>query len=74
MRELRNILKRTRNQPTVPEMMSTFHIITRRYPSILARAGATSVFEARIFDDLCYEARGAALSADLLKKSAAPDR
>jgi hypothetical protein len=74
MRELRNIFKRTRNQPTVPEMMSTFHTITRRYPSILARAGATSVFEARIFDDLCYEARGAALSADLLKKSAAPDR
>lgn len=68
MRELRNIFRRTRNQPTVPEMMSTFHTISRRSRSILAAAGATDLFEARIFEDLCYEARGAVESTILLKK------
>lgn len=68
MRELRNIFRRTRNQPTVPEMMSTFHTISRRSRSILTAAGATDLFEARVFEDLCYEARGAVESAILLKK------
>lgn len=68
MRELRNIFERSRNQPTVPEMMSTFHTISRRSRSILARTGATNLFEARVFQDLCYEARGAVLSAALLKR------
>jgi hypothetical protein len=68
MRELRNIFERTRNQPTVPEMMSTFHTISRRSRSILTRTGATNLFEARVFQDLCYEARGAVLSTALLKR------
>jgi hypothetical protein len=68
MRELRNIFERTRNQPTVREMMNTFHTISRRSRSILARTGATNLFEARVFQDLLYEARGAVLSADLLKR------
>ena len=59
----------TLNQPTVPEMMSTFQTISRRSVSILAAAEATDLFEARVFEDLCYEAAAAPVeSAALLKK------
>jgi hypothetical protein len=68
LRELRNIFRRTRNQPSVPEMMSTFQSISRKSTGILAAAGATSLFEARVFQDLCYEARVAVESSTLLKK------
>lgn len=68
LRELRNIFRRTRNQPTVPEMTSTYRAISRRSAGILAAAGATSLFEARAFQDLCYEARVAVESSALLKK------
>lgn len=57
LRELRNVFRRTRNQPTVPEMMKTFRTVSRRCAVILAAAGATSLFEARAFQDLCFEAR-----------------
>jgi hypothetical protein len=52
MRELSNVFRRPRNQPTVPEMMTTFNAIYRRVPKILAEAGTNSVFEARAFQDL----------------------
>jgi hypothetical protein len=67
LRELRNIFRRTHNQPTVPEMTSTYHAISRRPAGILAAAGATSLLEARAFQDLCYEARVAVESSTLLK-------
>jgi hypothetical protein len=68
LRELRNIFRRTRNQPSVPEMTSTYNAISRRSGAILAAAGATSLFEARSFQDLCYEARVAVESSTFLKK------
>jgi hypothetical protein len=68
LRELRNIFRRTRNQPSVPEMTSTYNAISRRSGAILAAAGATSLFEARAFQDLCYEARVAVESSTFLKK------
>lgn len=67
MRELSNVFRRPQNQPTVPEMMSTFNTISRRSSKILAEAGTTSLFEARAFQDLCYEAKVAAESLRLLK-------
>ena len=67
MRELSNVFRRPRNQPTVPEMMSTFNTISRRSSKILVEAGTTSLFEARAFQDLCYEAKVAAESLRLLK-------
>jgi hypothetical protein len=67
MRELSNVFRRSRNQPTVPEMMSTFTSISRRSAKILAEAGTTSLFEARAFQDLCYEAKVAADNLRLLK-------
>jgi hypothetical protein len=60
LRELSNVFRRPANQPTVPEMTKTFDAISRRLPTILSKAGATSAFEARAFQDLCYEARIAA--------------
>jgi hypothetical protein len=68
LRELRNIFRRTRTQPTVPEMTSTYYAISRRSAAILSAAGATSLFEARPFQDLCYEARVAVERSTLLKK------
>jgi hypothetical protein len=67
MRELSNVFRRPRHQPTVPEMMGTFNAISRRSAKILEEAGAASVFEARAFQDLCYEAKVAADSLNLLK-------
>jgi hypothetical protein len=57
MRELSNVFRRPGDQPTVPEMMSTFHTISRRSVKILAEAGTKNLFEARAFKDLCYEAK-----------------
>ncbi len=67
MRELSNVFRRARNQPTVPEMMSTFNVISRRAAKIQADAGTTSLFEARAFQDLCYEAKVAADSLTFLR-------
>jgi hypothetical protein len=67
MRELSNIFRRPGNQPTVPEMMSTFSAISRASGRILADAGAESLFEARVFRELCFEARIAAESLNLLR-------
>jgi hypothetical protein len=60
MRELSNVFRRPQDQPTVPEMMSTFNAVSRRVAKILAEAGTNSIFEARAFQDLCYEAKVAA--------------
>jgi hypothetical protein len=67
LRELSNVFRRPVNGPSVPEMLSTFHAISRRSAKILAEAGATSLFEARVFQALCYEAKVAAESLRLLK-------
>jgi hypothetical protein len=67
MRELSNVFRRSRNQPTVPEMMGTFNAISRASAKILAEAGAVSLFEARAFQDLCYAAKIAAENLSLLK-------
>ena len=39
LRELRNIFRRTRNQPTVPEMMKTYYAISRRCEGYWLRLG-----------------------------------
>lgn len=67
MRELSNVFRLQRSQPTVPEMMNTFNAISRLSPKILAEAGARTLFEARAFQRLCYEAKVAAESPESLK-------
>jgi hypothetical protein len=67
MRGLSNVFRRPRSRPTVPEMMRTFNTISRRSAKILAEAGAESLFEARVFQDLCYEAKVASENLESLK-------
>jgi hypothetical protein len=40
-------------------MMRTYRGLSRKLEAIIAAAGARSVFEARIFDDLCFAAKAA---------------
>jgi hypothetical protein len=67
MRELSNVFRRPKNQPTVPEMMATFNAISRGSAKILKEAGATSLFEARAFQELCYQAKVAAEGSRLFE-------
>ena len=60
MREICNAFVRSRAvRPSVPEMMRTYRGLSRKLNAITAEAGARSVFEARIFDDLCFAAKAA---------------
>jgi hypothetical protein len=64
MREVCNAFVRSRSaRPNVPEMMRTYRGLSRRLNAITAAAGARSIFEARIFDDLCFAAKAAISSA-----------
>lgn len=53
MRELCNAFVRKRKRPTVPFMMAAYRKLRRRLPLILHDAAGRSVFEARVFDDIC---------------------
>ena len=53
MRELCNAFVRNQKRPTVPLMMGVYRKLRRRLPLIQQTAGAASLFEARVFDDIC---------------------
>lgn len=57
MRELCNAFVRRNAQPGVPEMMRTYRRVVRLLDGVLRTAGAASIFEARVFSDLCFVAR-----------------
>jgi len=57
MHALSNAFPRQQNQPTVPQMMSTYKAVSHRLSKIMKDAGAKSPFEARAFQILCYEAK-----------------
>ena len=60
MREICNAFVRSRSaRPRVPEMMRIYRELSRKLNAITTAAGARSVFEARIFDDLCFAAKAA---------------
>lgn len=60
MRELCSAFVRARTaRPVVPEMMRTYRELSRKLDAIMATAGSRSVFEARVFDDLCFAAKAA---------------
>jgi hypothetical protein len=52
MRELCNAFVRANQRPSVPEMVSNYRELRRLIPEVLRLAGARSVFEARVFEDL----------------------
>lgn len=53
MRELCNAFTARGRRPTVPEMMEMYRTLRQRVPEILALTRAHSVYEARIFRELC---------------------
>ena len=66
MRELCNAFVRRRGpRPTVPEMMRTYRRTSRQVTDVVRNAGAQSVFEARVFEDLCFVAKANTLIATL---------
>ncbi len=57
MRELGNAFVRRRgSQPTVPQMMWTYRRLRRHVPELQRSAGTQTLFEARIFGDICVAA------------------
>jgi hypothetical protein len=40
-------------------MMQTYRALSRKLDAVKVAAGARSVFEARIFEDLCFAAKAA---------------
>ena len=59
-RELCNAFLRPGRQPTVPEMRKIYLNLRESVPKILRLAGTRSVFQARVFKDLCVFASKAA--------------
>lgn len=57
MRELCNAFVRHGAAPSVPEMMRTYRRVVGQLNEVLINAGTTSVFEARVFEDLCFVSR-----------------
>ncbi len=57
MRELSNAFVRPKHQPTVPQIVSAYKAVGRQLATIVADAGAESLYEARAFRDLCYAAK-----------------
>jgi hypothetical protein len=58
MRELCNAFVRRRGAvPSVPDMMKTYRRVVRQLDDVLVNAGANSLFEARVLEDLCFVTR-----------------
>lgn len=58
MRELCNaFVRRHGMRPSVPGLMRSYRFVAAQAQDIVANAGAQSVFEARVFEDLCFVAR-----------------
>jgi hypothetical protein len=60
-----NAFVRSGRQPTVPQMKSIYLILRRKLPGLMRDSGASSVFEARVFQGLCLFASAAADEAVL---------
>jgi hypothetical protein len=59
-RELCNAFVRLSRRPTVGQMWRMYREVRRNLPEILHKAGATSVFEARVFRDVSVLASASA--------------
>lgn len=60
MRELCNAFVAVGRQPDVPHMMVVYRALRRSVHQIKTRAGARSLYEARMFSDLCFAANALA--------------
>ena len=52
-RELCNIFARREKQPTTQQMRRIYREVRRNLPTILHHTGARSLYETRVFKDLC---------------------
>lgn len=59
-RELCNAFVRTHRQPTIQQMREIYKDIVRSLPVILEEAGSSSIYNARVFKDLCVVASASA--------------
>ncbi len=58
MRELCNAFVRRKGpRPTVPQMVHSYRTVARRKQEIMSDAGANTLFEARVFQDLVFVAK-----------------
>jgi len=64
MRELCNAFVRRGPQPGVPQILRTYRRVRAKADEVMREAGAASMFEARVFKDLCFVARVIAQEAD----------
>ncbi len=59
-RELCSAFVRPGRQPSVPQMRNIYRDVQKRVPEILRRAGARSIYNARVFKDICVVASASA--------------
>ena len=59
-RELCNAFVRTHRQPTIQQMRRIYEDIVRNLPVILKEAGSNSIYNARVFKDICVIASASA--------------
>jgi len=64
MRELCNAFIRRGPQPGVPQMLRTYLRVRAKVDEVMQVADAASMFEARVFKDLCFVARAIAQEAE----------
>jgi hypothetical protein len=58
--ELCNAFVRKGRQPTIQQMRKIYRDVTGSLPKILKGAGATSIYNARVFKDICVVASASA--------------
>jgi hypothetical protein len=60
MSELCNAFAHRQSRPTVPGMLKAYRFVSGQLEALTANAGATSIFTARVFEDICLVAKFAA--------------
>lgn len=63
LREISNAFIRETRKATFPQMMQVYQLTRRAQPSILRKSGASSIFSARAFKDVCLCAADIASTA-----------
>jgi len=56
LRELCNAFVRSRPKPTIQQMWAIYRDVRKGLPTILRQAGARSIYNARVFKDICVAA------------------
>jgi hypothetical protein len=60
-RELCSAFVRPGRQPSIQQMRSVYRDVAKSLPEVLRRAGAKSIYNARVFKDICVIANASAV-------------